>query len=100
MGTIVHLYIHGRINGAADNWQLFPQGGIRAGSLRRLAEDAGDLRTLVEDMITSGLKVRQGSNPAANPQNRNEKSPILKPGPAVFDLVLVVDRTVIQWTRK
>jgi hypothetical protein len=102
--AIVHLYIMGEILGVPDTWQLFPHGGVRAGTLRSLIADAGGLRALVESMVTPGGKapVRSDSDPSLNPANRaggSGRFVVLK-GPRPKDIGLTIRMVVVQWERR
>lgn len=86
--------------GEVEDVQLWPNGGIRAQTLRAESAAAGDLETVILRELSQGNRYRTGSDPSVNPKNRKEQSPILRemqgqePGrPRVF-----VVRVVLQWS--
>lgn len=58
----------------SENLQLFPNGGIRAQTLRKLIRQSGSLEQLFLDEIGGGDRIRTDENPAVNPSNRRGKS--------------------------
>lgn len=96
--SIVHVYARVSIGGDVDTYQLFPHGGIRAGTLQTMIANEG-LEEVIVSTVVSG-RVAQGSNPGVNPQNRREKSPRFKPGEGDGEPEIIVHQVVIQWTRK
>ncbi len=90
----VFIYASITLNGDPEDVELFPNGGIRAGSLRVLLA-GGSIGDLIESKVLEG-QVHYGSNPRADPNNRRGKSPRF-----TLDedepLEIEIDRVVIQW---
>lgn len=93
----VFLYARVDINGAEHNLQLFPNGGIRAGTLRQLIRDAGDLEALFLAEIGAGDRLADDSDPTINPQNRKGRSPKLR-NDEEQELEVEFIYVVVQWS--
>lgn len=87
--------------GTVEDTQLFPNGGIRAQALRVLMYQQGGLHDVILSEIGNpNRRYRTGSNPAINPANRQERSPILSPTtptgqPEPLQVYLI--GLVVQW---
>jgi len=105
--TTVHVYVRVSINGEVHDLQLWPKGGIKASSLRKLINADGSLddviNRMVWDSIYGGGAVADSSNPRVNPQNRNEGSPKItlvgEDDDEGEDVEIEIERVVLQWTR-
>jgi hypothetical protein len=85
--------------GDIQDYQLFPNGGIRADTLRLDAAAAGGLDALIIREV-KGPRVAVGNSPTQNPQNRKGGSPILsqqRRGNGVDPLYFIVS-VVVQWS--
>lgn len=87
--------------GNIEDIQLFPNGGIRAQALRADAAASGGLEPVIIREVTGPAgRYRTGSNPAINPANRKERSPL---GPdkrrqGDTEMLTYVLRVVLQWS--
>lgn len=87
--------------GNIEDIQLFPNGGIRAQALRADAAASGGLEAVIIREVTGPAgRYRTGSNPAINPANRKERSPLgpdkRRQGDA--EMLTYVLRVVLQWS--
>jgi hypothetical protein len=94
----VFLYVRLRINdGDPVDAALFPNGGIRAETLRDMIEAEGSLEEVILAELELG-RVRLGDDPTINPQNRRGASGgaarKTKPG----ELEIEIETIVVQWT--
>lgn len=88
-----------RLIGTVEDVQLWPNGGIRAQTLRAECASNGGLDAVIVREVTTTNRYRTGSNPAINPANRKEGSPILSDRQAQDDTETrtYVVRVVLQW---
>lgn len=100
--ALVHLYVAGTIGGVADNWQLFPHGGVRASTLRDLIRDNGGLAGLIRSMVRPGATapVSAGSTPSGNGNGSGGSGRFVAwKGPIPRDIGLDIRRVTVQWIR-
>ena len=82
-----------------ENVAVWPNGGIRAGTLRQLVNAHRDgLTGVLLEEVGAG-RYRAGANPAVNPKNRREKSPMMKKTGKASEVFHMFERLTVQWQR-